>query len=198
MCSWCYAFGPVWAQLQAALPPSVKVVRLLGGLAPDNATPMDEAMRQRIEQTWQRIEKSVPGTTFNFDYWQRCTPYRSSYPSCRAVIAATAQGAEFDKIMTRAIQHAYYRQARNPSELDTLIEIATEAGLNRERFASAMAAEETEQELQRQIALAAAIGTDSYPALVLAINHSRWPVSIDYNDPAPMLDTLHFLLEEDE
>jgi putative protein-disulfide isomerase len=198
MCSWCYAFGPVWAQLQAALPASVNVVRLLGGLAPDNAIPMDEAMRQRIERTWQRIEKSVPGTTFNFDYWRLCTPYRSTYPSCRAVIAATAQGTKFDKIMTRAIQHAYYRQARNPSDPQTLIDIASEAGLNRELFAAAMAAEETERELQRQITLAAAIGADTYPALILEVNGSRWPVGIDYNDPAPMLDTIRFLLEEDE
>jgi hypothetical protein len=61
-----------------------------------------------------------------------------------------------------------------------------------------MAAEETERELQRQITLAAAIGADTYPALILEVNGSRWPVGIDYNDPAPMLDTIRFLLEEDE
>ena len=195
MCSWCYAFGPVWAQLQAALPASVKVQRLLGGLAPDNQTPMDEAMRQRLEAAWQRIEKSVPGTTFNFDFWRQCTPYRSTYPSCRAVIAATMQNSEYDEAMTRAIQRAYYQQARNPSEVDTLIEIATETGLDKDVFSKRIASEETETELQRQITLASRIGADSYPALILSVNGSRWPVGIDYNDPAPMLDTIEFLLE---
>jgi putative protein-disulfide isomerase len=195
MCSWCYAFGPVWVQLQATLPASVKIQRLLGGLAPDNYTPMDEAMRQQIESTWRRITKSVPGTTFNFDFWQNCTPYRSTYPSCRAVIAATAQGCQYNEAMTRAIQHAYYQQARNPSRLDTLIEIAKETGLDGETFSRAMSSLETEEELQRQITLARKIGADSYPALVLSVNGSYWPVAIDYRDPAPILDTIEFLLE---
>jgi putative protein-disulfide isomerase len=196
MCSWCYAFGPVLARLQAALPESVKVERLLGGLAPDNQIPMDAAMRQRLEATWQRIEKSVPGTHFNLDFWRNCTPYRSTYPSCRAVIAATAQGAEFDEVMTKAIQQAYYQGARNPSKLETLINIADEIGLDRAAFEQAIASGETESELQRQIAFAAQIGAESYPALILSVDGSRWPVGIDYNDPAPMLDTIEFLLEE--
>lgn len=195
MCSWCYAFGPVFTQLRAALPEAIRVERLLGGLAPDTTTPMDEAMRQRLQATWQRIEKSVPGTRFNFDFWQQCIPYRSTYNSCRAVIAAKAQGEAFDEKMTSSIQLAYYRQARNPSEVETLIDIAAEIGLDREDFAVTIASPETERELQRQIAFAAEIGADAYPALILELNGSRWPVGIDYNDPAPMLDTIEFLLE---
>lgn len=195
MCSWCYAFGPVFTQLRAALPEAIRVERLLGGLAPDTTTPMDEAMRQRLQATWQRIEKNVPGTRFNFDFWRQCIPYRSTYNSCRAVIAAKAQGKAFDERMTSAIQLAYYRQARNPSKVETLIDIAAEIGLDREDFAVTIAAPETERELQRQIAFAAEIGADAYPALILELNGSRWPVGIDYNDPAPMLDTIEFLLE---
>ena len=153
-------------------------------------------MRQRIEQTWHRIEESVPGTRFNFDFWQQCTPYRSTYPSCRAVIAAAMQGAQYDRAMTRAIQHAYYQQARNPSETATLVALAAELGLDVERFTEALRSGEVEQRLQQQLQLASSIGADSYPSLILASGKSHWPVSIDYNDPAPMLDTLLFLLEE--
>jgi putative protein-disulfide isomerase len=198
MCSWCYAFGPVWAQLQAALPPSVKVERRLGGLAPDSTTPMDAAMRQRLEATWQRIEKSVPGTRFNFAFWQTCTPYRSTYPSCRAVIAARTQGPEYEEAMLKAIQRAYYQQARNPSLAETLIELAGEIGLDSGAFAAALQAPATEAALQQEMALARQLGADAYPALVLSVNGSRWTVAIDYNDAAPMLDTIGFLLEEGE
>lgn len=196
MCSWCYAFGPVWEQLQSQLPASIKVERLLGGLAPDNSSPMEEEMRLRLEETWQRIEQSVPGTRFNFNFWRSCTPYRSTYPSCRAVIAATQQGIEHDEAMSKAIQRAYYQQARNPSEVDTLVEVAVEIGLDRERFVQDIASEQTERELQRQLAFAHSIGANSYPSLTLSINGSRWPVAIDYNTPAPMLDTIEFLLED--
>ena len=196
MCSWCYAFGPVLAQLQQRLPDTIQFERLLGGLAPDTDTPMDSAMRERLESTWHRIQDAVPGTTFNFDFWRNNTPYRATYNSCRAVIAAMQQGAEYDELMTKAIQHAYYRQARNPSLVETLVEIAGEIGLDRRPFEQAMNSSEVEEELQRQIDFAAEIGAESYPALVLAVNaQSRWPVGIDYNDAAPMLDTIEFLLE---
>lgn len=194
MCSWCYAFAPVLAQLQQGLPQSVTVERLLGGLAPDNDVPMDPAMRERLEATWHRIETNVPDTHFNFDFWRNCTPYRSTYPSCRAVIAAMQQGAEYDEKMTKAIQQAYYQQERNPSLIETLVNIAGEIGLDRERFEQALSSDEVEQELQRQIGFAREIGAESYPALILAVNSSRWPVGIDYNDAAPMLDTIDFLL----
>ncbi len=194
MCSWCYAFAPVLAQLQQGLPQSVTVERLLGGLAPDNDVPMNPAMRERLEATWHRIETNVPDTHFNFDFWRNCTPYRSTYPSCRAVIAAMQQGAEYDEKMTKAIQQAYYQQERNPSLIETLVNIAGEIGLDRERFEQALSSDEVEQELQRQIGFAREIGAESYPALILAVNSSRWPVGIDYNDAAPMLDTIDFLL----
>lgn len=193
MCSWCYAFGPVWAKLLKRLPDSIQVERLLGGLAPDSTTPMNEAMRQRLEATWQRIEKSVPGTRFNFDFWRYCTPYRSTYPSCRAVIAATFQGEEYDESMNSAIQQAYYRQGRNPSLVSTLVELATELGLDQERFSQDLASARCEDELQRQLTVCKQMGVDSYPSLILSLDGSRWPIAIDYNDPAPTLETIELL-----
>jgi len=43
MCSWCWAFRPVWSAVQAQLPESLQVKYLLGGLAPDSALPMEAA-----------------------------------------------------------------------------------------------------------------------------------------------------------
>jgi hypothetical protein len=39
-----------------------------------------------------RIERSVPGTKFNFEFWSRCRPRRATYPACRAVIATYKSG----------------------------------------------------------------------------------------------------------
>ena len=48
MCSWCYAFRPVWEAIVAGLPDGVRVRRLLGDLAPDNDRPMPEELRARF------------------------------------------------------------------------------------------------------------------------------------------------------
>jgi len=194
MCSWCWAFRPAFGKLLQQLPEAIQVEKLLGGLAPDTDEPMSEAMRERLQQTWQRIEQNVPGTHFNFDFWQQTEPRRSTYPSCRAVIAARAQGK--DEAMLEAIQRAYYQQARNPSDTTTLIELATEIGLDINAFSHALNDAGTQQKLEQEMLRAEALGVDSYPSLVLSIDASHWQVPVDYNDAGKMLDTIEWLLEE--
>ena len=193
MCSWCYAFVPVWQQLKQQVGNEVKCVRLLGGLAPDNDQPMDEALRERLQKTWRQIEQSVPGTRFNFDFWTQCQPRRSSYASCRAVIAAREQGAQYDELMTYAIQRAYYQQARNPSDEHTLVELAAELQLDVTRFERTLHSEACETQLQQEISQCESLQLDSFPSLLLQVDEKYWPVAIDYNHADVMLDTIRQL-----
>ena len=71
---------------------------------------------------------------FNYDFWKKCRPRRSTYPACRAVIAARKQKNKFDMEMTLSIQKAYYLHARNPSDYETLIELAEEIGADKNKF----------------------------------------------------------------
>ncbi len=195
MCSWCWGFAPVLRELTASLPETVRLRRLLGGLAQDSDAPMPAEMQQRIRMTWQRISASIPGIEFNFDFWTACRPRRSTWAACRAVIAARRQGMEYDRSMTTAIQHAYYLQARNPSDRSTLVDLAGELGLDMRSFAADMDSEETRQELAREMQQCAALRASSFPALVLETGASRWHIPVDYRDAGPMLALLDELLE---
>jgi putative protein-disulfide isomerase len=194
MCSWCWGFRPALEALLAGLPEGVRVERLLGGLAPDSDEPMPEAMRERLQQTWRRIQERIPGTRFNFDFWTRCAPRRSTWPACRAVIAARRQDPAFDPAMTEAIQRAYYLEARNPSDGETLIELAGEIGADVTAFARDLDALETRQTLVDEIARGRGVGVDSFPALVLDCSGSRWRIPVEYTDPDAMLETIKPLL----
>ena len=66
MCSWCWAFRPVWSEIVQGLPAGIEARRLLGGLAPDSDQPMPDEMRQKIISIWRVIKRRVPGTAFNF------------------------------------------------------------------------------------------------------------------------------------
>ncbi len=68
MCSWCYAFKPVYQVLLKQLPDFVSSVSLLSGLAPDTDQPMSLEMQQQLKATWQRIEQQVLGIRFNYDF----------------------------------------------------------------------------------------------------------------------------------
>jgi putative protein-disulfide isomerase len=193
MCSWCWGFKPVLAELVTELPREIEYKRLLGGLAADSDEPMSEDMQQMLQTTWQRIEERIPGTRFNFAFWTECQPRRSTYPACRAVIAARQQGEQFDVQMTEAIQRAYYTQARNPSDSDTLVELAAELGLDVPTFEDALISDAVERQLRTEIAEAAELGVEGLPALVLVDGQSRWPIPVDYNDAATMLELIEAL-----
>lgn len=182
MCSWCYAFAPVWKHVREAVAGRVTVKTVLGGLAPDSNEPMPEKTQRYVRRVWRRIESVVPGTVFNYEFWERCEPRRSTYPACRAVIAARDQGLEHEKAMIAAIQHAYYREARNPSLPDTLTEIAGEIGLDAPRFANYLASDVCEQTLQKEIGLARSLDCRGFPSLVLVSGQAGKQLHHDYND----------------
>jgi len=190
MCSWCWGFRPTLERLLADLPARIRVERLLGGLAPDSDAPMSQDMSQWLQQTWRKIGERIPGTRFNHDFWTRCAPKRSTYPACRAVIAARLQDPSLDEAMTQAIQHAYYLQARNPSDRDTLIALAQEIGADAAIFAETLDAAETRAELAREIETVLAMDAWQFPSLVLDLQGSRWRVPVDYLDAGAMVETI--------
>ena len=194
MCSWCWAFRPALARLRAGLPPGLGFEQLLGGLAPDSATPMPAAQCRYLQQTWQHIQRQLPDTDFNFDFWEHCRPRRSTWPACRAVLAARRQAPNRESDMILAIQRAYYLQARNPSEIATLAELAREIGLDGSRFLLDLADPATQATLLQEIAAAQGYGATSFPSLVLARAHSQWRIPVDYQDAGSMLRMLETLL----
>ncbi len=182
MCSWCWGFRPVWQQVQSALSGKVEICYLLGGLAADNEQPMPAEMQANIRDTWTYIQQQIPGTTFNFDFWTQNQPRRSSYLSCRAVIAAGLQGqASASENMLLAIQQAYYLQAKNPSDSDVLIQLAADCKLDSKRFEADLFSAQCEQLLQQDLHSAMQLGVHSFPSLVLCYNDSNSLIPIDYN-----------------
>ena len=191
MCSWCWAFRPVWQQIRERLPEDVEPRRLLGGLAPDSDQPMAAEMRRFLQQTWRTIQQRVPGTEFNFDFWSHCRPRRSTYPACRAVLAARWQDPAFEEPMILAIQHAYYLQARNPSDDETLISLAEQIGLDPSRFADALRSPALQQALDQEILRGRQMGAQGFPSLLLCGDEGDCrTLSYDYNDPRLLLEQL--------
>ena len=190
MCSWCWGFTSVYQQLVDQLPEDIEIRRRVGGLAPDSDLPMPESMQQMLQQTWMRIEQTIPGTRFNHDFWSQCAPRRSTYPACRAVIAARGQGESYDFLMTSQIQQAYYLQARNPSDNSTLIELSDEIGLDSTQFANDLEDPKIDELLVNEINQSRAIGIDSFPSLMLEQDGQYTRILSNYTEVNPILDQI--------
>ena len=163
MCAWCYGFQP---ELEAFLEkhPTVKVDWIMGGLAPDSTQPMDDSLKQAISSYWHEIETKSQ-VRFNHDYWKLNTPYRSTYPACRAVIAASSLLKDGAKHMVKAIQSAYYKEAKNPSLEDTLIACAQSVRIDQDRFIERLHSTETEEQFQHHLGIAQQLQVTGFPAL---------------------------------
>jgi putative protein-disulfide isomerase len=191
MCSWCWGYRKTWENIRAALPNTVLVVNVVGGLAPDSDEPMPEEQQTLIASYWQQVADKT-GASFNFDFWKNCQPRRSTYPACRAVLAAKKQGGE--QAMIDAIQHAYYLRSLNPSDHNTLVLLATELELDADLFRADLTSEHIQCELEENLALRRSIGAHSFPSLVLMHNGSGIALTIDYNSSESTLEEIDRLL----
>tara|TARA_B100000586_G_scaffold125124_1_gene90387 strand:+ start:3188 stop:3805 length:618 start_codon:yes stop_codon:yes gene_type:complete len=193
MCSWCWAFRPSLNVLIEKLPKEINIIRLLGGLAPDSNISMPENIREYVLQNWRAIEKKVPETKFNYDFWEYCKPRRSTYPACRAVIAARKQKNKFDAAMTLAIQKAYYLQARNPSDYETLIELAGEIGADKNKFSKDVTSPDINKILKEEIQQSESLDLKSLPSLLFINGEKKIKIEPDYLDAEVMLNKIKLL-----
>lgn len=179
MCSWCWGYTPTWNRLKKELADHVDIIYGLGGLAEDSKMVMPEDMQHFLQQTWRKISQQL-GTSFNHDFWLQCEPRRSTYPACRATLVARAFNKEQE--MLTAIQHGYYLQAKNPSDIDTLHTLAIEIGLNGEHFLQQMASQQLDDALKAEIVKMRSMPINGFPALVLIKDQQCSAITLDYKD----------------
>lgn len=194
MCSWCWAYRPTLNRVLESVSQKpfddLTVKHLVGGLAPDSDAPMPADMAAHLQGVWQRIQTVVPGTEFNFEFWTRNVPRRSTWQSCRAVLAAESLGAS-GSAMTEAIQRAYYLDARNPSDTDVLVSLAGELGLDEDTFRKELNSASTEAALQRDFAAGRALGARGFPSLFLHVEErGSEPIPVDYKNADTTLSAI--------
>jgi putative protein-disulfide isomerase len=183
MCSWCWGFKPTWNIVTKQLKGKIQIISLLGGLAPDSDEDMPLQIRDYVQSNWRRIEEKIPGTKFNYDFWTKCKPRRSTYPACRAVISARIQSPEFEMPMISAIQKCYYLDAQNPSDEHVLVTLAEELGLDANKFLLDLRSEKVSKMLLAEISLAKTKGMSRMPSLSLQNGGELKAITIDLLDP---------------
>ncbi len=190
MCSWCYGFGPTWKKVLEALEDNIKVVYVQGGLAPHSKEPMPQEMQNMLQGIWQKIEEQL-GTKFNYDFWTKCKPRRSTYLACQASIAARLQDKEYE--MIQAIQEQYYLNASNPSNEDTLINAASNIHLDLEKFKKDLNSKETINIFEKDLNKRRQLKMNSFPSLVLQYKNNYFPLQVQYNNPEAILKQIQNL-----
>lgn len=190
MCGWCYGFQPELEQFLSNHS-SVEVDWIMGGLAPDTAQPMDDDLKQTISSYWYQIEEHAQ-VTFNHKFWALNTPYRSTYPACRAVIAAESLLEKSAQKMVKAIQSAYYLEAKNPSLQETLSVCSISIGLESNQFLDVLTSEQTELSLQQHLSITHQLQVTGFPALFYINNTNQaYPLTLGFCQAATLEEQFH-------
>lgn len=180
MCSWCWGYRESWLKLADLLSSQPIEIRYqLGGLAPDSDTIMPLEMQQTLQGIWHKIQAQL-GTEFNFNFWTNCKPQRSTYPACRACLIARNHSKE--KQMLYEIQKAYYLQAKNPSLISVLSDLAENIGLDKIAFEQQLISDQVNQDFMQELGKSRQLPIHGFPSLVLSGNGQDIPIPIDYLD----------------
>ena len=190
MCSWCYAFDKTFDEIKNNLSKQIEIIYIPGGLASHNDDEMPKDMQIKIQNIWYEIENHTK-TKFNHNFWKNNIPKRSTYLSCQATIAARLQNKE--ELMIKEIQKAYYLDALNPSNEDTLVHSAFEINLDIKKFKKDLYSPEVLQLFREDLDLRAKLKVNSFPSLVLKYKKETYPIQIQFNEAIKMLENIENL-----
>lgn len=189
MCSWCWGFRAAAQVIRESLATDVAWVTVLGGLAPDSEEEMDAPTRRYVQSAWRAVAERT-GARFEHAFWDEHTPKRQTYPACRAVLAAESLRAGAGEALFDAIQEAYYLEARDPSDPETLVTLAGELELDPARFARALTLETVQARLAEDLALRDTLGVRGFPSLVFEDAEGARLLTSGYLEPTVLLERL--------
>ena len=166
MCSWCYGFGPALTQFvarHADLPLSI----VMGGLRAYNTQSASDRQRADIRGHWRHVEEAS-GLPFNDTLLMTPGFIYDTEPVCRAVVTARESGHPDVLGFMKAVQAAFYRDARDVTNAEVLADIAAEQGMDRALFLTALNSHEMREAARGDFALTQSVGIRGFPALCAA------------------------------
>ncbi|QJR13749.1 DsbA family protein [Usitatibacter palustris] len=169
LCSWCYGFGPELTRLLERLP-QAKVDLVMGGLRPYNTERMSQPFREMLASHWKHVgatshlpfnEALIASDTFIYD----------TEPACRAVVVARGLFAANAFTYMKAVQTAFYRDARDVTQPEVLADIAAESGYGRDAFLELLQSDKAREATRGDFAVTQSMGIGGFPTL--AVSYSK-------------------------
>ncbi len=166
MCSWCYGFGPVIAEIADHFGDRLPVQLMMGGLRAGNTQPMTAADKSTIAGHWQKVQQAT-GQPFDFDSFKAREGWiYDTEPACRAVVTMRLLNPKYALAYKALVQRAFYAEGRDTAKESVLADVAAETGVDREMFFAEMISDEARLMTQRDIASAQNAGIRGFPTLL--------------------------------
>jgi len=170
MCSWCYGFAKPLDELladpQGAAPLQLAIV--VGGLRPFTTEPMAAEKANELAGHWHHVEEAsgqpfakAPHTALNLPGFVYDTE-----PASRAVVTVRSLWPQQVWKYFKAVQHAFYAEARNVADPAVLADVAEQLGMPRVEFAHAFASQKMRDATLADFKQSQDWGIRGFPTLV--------------------------------
>jgi putative protein-disulfide isomerase len=167
MCSWCWGFAPVMEELRATLSDSYDLSLVMGGLRTKGEMIWDASSKEYLKGHWEEVEKRT-GQTFRYSLFEKEEFEYDTYPSCKAIVTVRelfGMKSAFDYLHT--IQEAFYTRGEDVTNVDVLITVLKETGLDSTLFKTFFQSERAELLMQHDFAKARSMGANAFPSVVI-------------------------------
>jgi putative protein-disulfide isomerase len=170
MCSWCYGFAKPLDELladpQDAAP--LQLALVMGGLRPFTTEPIAPERASELAGHWHRVAEAsgqpfaqAPHTALHLPGFVYDTE-----PAARATVTVRTLWPQHVWRYFKAVQHAFYAEARNVVDPAVLADIAVELGLPRAEFGQAFASQKMRDLTMQDFQQSQAWGIRGFPTLV--------------------------------
>ncbi len=182
MCSWCWGFANVIAELLENYETKLDFEILLGGLRPTDTVKVDEEMRKFLLHHWTEVNKK---TSQKFDHTildQLGWTYNTE-PACRAVATARELlGSSKALHFFNHLQKAYYAEGNIITTDDVIEEQSIKFGIEATSFMKEFTSNEAKQNIITEFQTVKEIGVQGFPTLLLIQGDSASLIATGYSD----------------
>jgi putative protein-disulfide isomerase len=166
MCSWCWGFSPVIAEVQERFGFALPIRLIMGGLRPGTTTPMTDEARTELRGHWRQVTEAS-GQPFGEQALATSGFVYDTDPAARAVVLVRKSAPDKALAFLAALQRAFYVEGADVTDLGVLADFAVAFGLQRGVFLAAMQTDEAKQETWRDYAISQKAGVTGFPTLVM-------------------------------
>ena len=165
MCSWCYGFSPVIADIRRAFGRALPIRLVMGGLRPGTDTPMTPEAKSQIVGHWHHVEEAA-NLPFDGSVMDRADFCYDTDPAARAVVWVRRHDAELALTFLGKLQAGFYAQSRDITQVAVLAAMVSEIGLSAGDFVKAYDGEDLKNETWSDYGTSQRAGVTGFPTLV--------------------------------
>lgn len=186
MCSWCWGISPTVSAVEAfCAAQGIEFSITMGGLRAGGGDPWNETFKSFLRNEWRHIGQTT-GQPFGFTLLDAEYFNYDTEPACRAVATAKLLQARHQfpaanllKFFT-AIQHKFYVEGQDTTQVDFYASICASLALDFTEFRTLFASPEAQQAVQHEFVRCRQLGVRSFPTLLLEHNGDIQPLAAGF------------------